>query len=228
MTDPELEIVGESGDGNAAVRSITDLRPDLVFLDVQMPEIDGFDVLRAVPPAHAPRVVFVTAFDRYAVRAFDLHAVDYLLKPFKRSRLFEAVRRAKDNIRQQDESQAGKIADLLNQMDRDTRRLVVKSGGRILILQADEIEWVEAAANYVSVRTAGRDCLVRDTMNSFEKRLPENKFLRIHRSIIVNVDRIRELEPCNSGEYILTMRDGKQLPVGRSYRPAVESFLQLA
>ncbi len=192
-----------------------------------MPGMDGFEVLREAAPHHAPVVIFVTAYDRYAVRAFDTHAVDYLLKPFKRTRFLEAVRRAKDTLQTRNEDREDRLIALLNQLDREPDRIVVKSGGRIVILRADEIDWILAAANYVRIHGTGREYLVRDTLNSFEKKLRPDKFLRIHRSIVVNVDRIRELQPCNKSEYIVVLRDGKELPLGRSYRQSAESFLAI-
>ncbi len=223
--DSEIELIAESGDGPSAVASIIGQKPDLLFLDIQMPGMDGFEVLRETAPHHAPVVIFVTAYDCYAVRAFDAHAIDYLLKPFKRTRFLEAVRRAKDTLRTRNEDREDKILTLLNHMDHDPDRFVVKSGGRIIVLHGDEIDWILAAANYVRIHGSGREYLVRDTLNSFEKKLRPSKFLRIHRSIIVNVDRIRELQPCNKSEYIVVLRDGKELPLGRSYRDPVESFL---
>jgi two-component system LytT family response regulator len=226
-TDPELQLVEEAGDGASAVAGITTLKPDLLFLDVQMPGMDGFEVLREASTQHVPIVIFVTAFDRYAVSAFDAHAIDYLLKPFKRTRFFEAVQRAKQALSTRTEEPEDKLISVLNQLQRDTSRLAVKSGGRIVFLREEEIDWIEAAANYVRIHGSGREYLVRDTLNSFAERMSSRRFLRIHRSIIVNVDRISELEPCNGSEYIILLRDGKELPVGRSYRESVESALQV-
>lgn len=225
--DPELQLIEESGDGPSAVSSIITMKPDLLFLDVQMPGMDGFEVLRQASPRHIPIVIFVTAFDRYAVSAFDAHAIDYLLKPFKRSRFFEAVRRAKQALSDRTEEPTDRLIAILNQLQRDSFPIAIKSGGRIVLIQEDEIDWIEAAANYVRVHGSGREYVVRDTLNSFATRFNKVKFLRIHRSIIVNLSRIRAMEPCNGSEYIVVLRDGKELPLGRSYRESVESALNI-
>jgi len=225
--EPELDILGEAVSGEAAVNLALELRPELLFLDVQMSGIDGFGVLEAVFTEYKPAVIFVTAFDKYAVRAFETHAVDYLLKPYKRERFAQALSRAKERIRRRDGSQTEAIGSLLAQVQQGPQRVVIRSAGRIVILHADEIDWVEAAANYVEVRAGGVSYTVRDSISTFQRKLPTEKFVRIHRSYIVNADRIRELQPCNGCEYIVALRNGKELPLGRTYRDEVETFLQL-
>ncbi len=227
-TDADIEIVGECGDGHSAIATLLQTKPDLLFLDVQMPELDGFDVLQRVPAELTPLTIFVTAYDRYAVKAFEAHAADYLLKPFKRERFFEAVHRAKEQLQAARPDYAEKLSDLLLQLKGGQQRLAVKSAGRTVLLRMDEIDWIEAAANYVRLHVAATEYVVRDAIGAFEKRLPADKFVRIHRSLIVNVDRIRELEPCNGSEFIVVLRNGKELPLGRSYRAHVESCLQLS
>jgi two-component system LytT family response regulator len=226
--DSEVQLVAECSEGSSAVEAIREFKPDLVFLDVQMPEVDGFEVLRRIAPQYAPLVVFVTAFDEYAVRAFDAHAFDYLLKPFKRSRFYEALHRAKQQLTMQDATQPDRLAGLLNQVDVSHERIAIRSGGRIVILRTEEIDWIRADLNYVQVRSNERDYTVRDSISSFEKKLTAGRFIRIHRSIIVNADRIRELEPCNGSEYMVILRDGKELPLGRNYRHSVEAFLHIS
>ncbi len=226
-TDPEFKIIGECGDGEAAVSAILRAKPDLLFLDIQMPEMNGFDVLERVQPEFSPLVIFVTAYDRYAVKAFEAHALDYLLKPFKRERFLEAVQRVKDELHGDKAAYSQKLAELLLELRGTGQRLVVKSAGRIMLLRFDEIDWVEAAANYIRLHVGGQQYTVRDSIGSFEKRLPPEKFVRIHRSLIVNADRIRELLPCDGSEYVVVLRSGKELPLGRSYGQHVKDFLHL-
>lgn len=217
--------MGECSDGEAAVSAILQIKPDLLFLDIQMPEIDGFAVLERVKPKFVPLVIFATAYDRYAVKAFEAHALDYLLKPFKRERFFRAVQRAKDQLRGDKAAYSGRLAEFLQELKGAGQRLVVKSAGRLMVVRLDEIDWVEAHANYVRLHIDGQQFLVRDCIGAFEKRLPAETFVRIHRSLIVNADRIRELLPCDSSEYIVVLRNGKELPLGRSYRQHVQNFL---
>ncbi len=199
-----------------------------MFLDVQMPEMDGFEVLEAVLPEHTPLVIFVTAFDRYAVKAFETHALDYLLKPFKRGRFFEALHRAKEQANLEPSVYAESLRQALEKFRPGHDRLVFKSNGKIVLVRPDDVDWVEAAANYVRIHARDQEHAVRETISSFEKKLPADRFVRIHRSVIVNADRIRELQPCNGAEYIVVLRSGKELPVGRTYRNQVESFLHIS
>ncbi len=226
--EPEIEIIGECGDGLQAVAAIQSLRPDLVLLDVQMPELDGFGVLEAAGERQLPVVIFVTAYDQYALRAFEAHALDYLLKPFDRERLRKSLERAR---RQIERERAGEINQQLVSLLSDLKgrqqtleRLVIKAGGRVFFLRVEEIDWIEAAANYVKLH-AGREAhLLRETMSGLEAKLDPAKFIRIHRSVIVNVERIRELQPLFHGEYAVTLLDGTQLTLSRGYR---EKFQQL-
>ena len=220
--DPEIEVIEECPDGRRAVAAIERFKPDLVFLDVQMPEMDGFAVLDAIAGDCMPVIIFVTAYDRYAVQAFEVHALDYLLKSFDRERFQAALLRAKEEIRRSkagalNERLAGLLEDLQAKQKRLTR-LVVKTGGRIVFLRVEEIDWVEAADNYVRIHS-GREChLIRETLQSLESRLSPEKFLRIHRSTLVNVDRIRELQPIFHGDYLVKLNDGTELTLSRNYR----------
>jgi two-component system, LytTR family, response regulator len=220
--DPEIEVAGECPDGRRAIAAIERFRPDLIFLDVQMPEVDGFAVLEAIAGDRMPMIIFVTAYDRYAVQAFEVHALDYLLKSFDRERFQAALQRAKEEIRRSkegflNERLAGLLEDLQAKQKRLTR-LVVKSAGRIVFLRVEEIDWVEAADNYVRIHAGRESHLIRETLQSLESRLNAEKFLRIHRSTLVNLDRIRELQPIFHGDYLVKLNDGTELTLSRSYR----------
>jgi two-component system LytT family response regulator len=220
--DAEVEIVGEISDGRGAVAAVERLKPDLLFLDVQMPEMDGFAVVDAIAEKHLPAIIFVTAYDRYAVRAFEVHALDYLLKSYDRDRFESAVERAKDEIRRlHDGALNERVAGLLEDLElrkQCASRLVIKSAGRIFFLRVEEIDWVEAADNYVRIHAGREGHLVRETLQSLEGRLDPRQFLRIHRSSIVNLDRIRELKPAFHGDYAVFLRDGTELTLSRNYK----------
>ena len=228
--EEEVEVIGEACDGQHAVESIRSLEPDLVFLDVQMPEVDGFAVLERLRPDPPPAVVFVTAHDDYAVRAFEVHAVDYLRKPFDAIRFKEAFSRARRRLAGAEvEERARKLDALLAQVEaqppRSRERLMVRSDGRLYFVRIDDIDWVEAAGNYVKLHV-GRDThLMRETMSGIEKMLDPSRFLRIHRSAIVNLDRVREMQPWFSGEYTVILRDGTQLRLSRVYRDRLETWM---
>ncbi len=226
--EPGVEIIGEAGNGAEAVRVIESEQPDLVFLDIQMPEKNGFEVVKALDPKIAPTVIFVTAYDNYALQAFDVHALDYLLKPFNRERLHRSVERARQHIERRnsgtiDERLLALIADLKAEK-KYLERLVVKAVGRVFFLKADEIDWIEAAGNYVKLHAGRESHLIRETMNGIEAKLNPEKFLRIHRSTVVNVDRIKELHPMFSGDYSVILHNKTELTLSRNYR---ERFLEL-
>lgn len=220
--EPALELVGEAADGLAALARIRQLAPDLVFLDVQMPELDGFGVLAQLDEVRRPAVVFVTAHDQYALRAFEVHAVDYLLKPFDRARFRTALQRALDRLhRPEQEALDRRLTALLAELKPEARpleRLAVKGDGRVLFLKLDDLDWIEAADNYVSLHVGSEAHLLRETMASLEARLPPAKFLRISRGVIVNLERIKELQPLFHGEYVVILRTGAKLTLTRGYR----------
>lgn len=220
--DADIDLIGECTDGRAAVTKINKEAPHLVFLDVQMPELDGFGVLTELKEATRPVIVFVTAHDKFALRAFEVHAIDYLLKPFDKERFQIALRRATDHIRRR---QTGELNERLSMLLADlkpetkgTDRLAVKSGGRVILLKTEDIDWVEAADNYVNLHVGAESYLLRETMAGLEGRLDPARFLRISRSTIVNVDRVRELEPMFHGEYVVTLKDATKLTLSRGYR----------
>lgn len=240
--ESDVEIVGEAGDGPSGIRCIVETQPDLVFLDVQMPGMDGFQLVREIAPVHLPLIVFVTAFDEFAVRAFEVHAVDYLLKPVAQPRLEAAVARvrrelARDDRVTRDESLVG-LLDSLDSLDRlgrldssdapavagssrvDARlqRFTVKEGSRYLIVRAADIDWIGAAANYAELWIGARSYLVRRTIAELERRLDPGLFVRIHRSAIVNLERIREITPDSHGDSEVVLTSGTVLRMSRSYR----------
>ena len=229
--DPEVRIVGECTNGAEAIEAVQALAPDLLLLDVQMPEVGGFAVLEALRSngGHVPPVIFITAYDHYAVRAFEVHALDYLLKPFDRDRFRAAIERAKKTVRrEQAPALDERIVALLEQLrgqQRYQERLVVKTGGRVFFLNTDEVDWVEAEGNYVSIHTGKKSYLLRETISSLEAQLDPKKFIRIHRSSIVNINRIKELQPWSHGEYHVILQDGTQLTLSRSYREKLQSAL---
>lgn len=249
--DPEIEVVAESGSGFDAVSVLRRLRPDLVFLDVQMPEMNGFEVMAALAPDEVPAVIFVTAFDRYALRAFEVHALDYLLKPFDDDRFFDAVRRAKDRLR------LSRVSDLSQRLisllatyegksatgearERAARpegeegsgpeaekyltRIAIKDVGRVVFLSVDEIDWIEAADYYVQIHAGGRSYLHRESMNSLEGRLDPARFMRIHRSAIVNRDRVKELRSQGRRDLVVVLAGGAELKVARSHRDKLQAL----
>jgi two-component system, LytTR family, response regulator len=219
--DPEFVVVGECGDGAEAVAFLKEKPCDLVFLDVQMPGLDGLGAARQMAGEGAPAVIFVTAYDCYALPAFEVHAVDYLLKPFDRNRFHRALAWAKAGIRRdRGEAAAGLPATLAEPSGgrKPLERVTIKTGGRIYLLRTNDIDWVEAAGNYLRLHSAGKTHSLRETMNNMEARLDPDRFWRIHRSTIVNVDRIRELQPLFHGDYVVLLKDGTELALSRTYR----------
>jgi len=226
--DPQVTIVGESCNGHEALEAIRTHSPDLIFLDVQMPELGGFEVLEALGK-DIPRVIFVTAYDQYAVRAFEVHALDYLLKPFDQERFDISWQRARAQIlRDRDGGTDQRILALLEEMKAGNKyleRLVIKASGRIYFLETADIDWIEAEGNYVSVHSAKKAHLLRETISSLEAQLDPKKFLRIHRSSIVRIDRIQELQPWFHGEYRIILQNGTQLTLSRNYRDKLQEAL---
>lgn len=230
--EPEIDIIGEAGSGTAAVKAIESEKPDLVFLDVQMPGLDGFEVLRQTSDAHQPFVVFVTAHDEHAIKAFEVQAVDYVLKPVVETRFREAVRRAVSRLRGGSrEDISRQMAQLLERMSpaplprAGAGRIAVKHDGRVNFVRIEDIDWVEADGDFVRLH-AGRDThVVRETMADIALKLPAERFARIHRSIIVNADRVKEVQPWFKGDYVLILHDGTKLRSGRTYRQTVQTLI---
>ncbi|MEM1396233.1 MAG: LytTR family DNA-binding domain-containing protein [Pseudomonadota bacterium] len=242
----EIEIVGEALNGRDAVKQIKALSPDLVFLDIQMPGIDGFGVVRALLGGPAPLVIFVTAYDKFAIEAFEANALDYLVKPVEETRLETAIARARSAIKDRTASnRESKLVELLASLsdgERDrikeliddpawtekeqyTERLSFKDGSKVVILNADDIEWIDAAGDYMCVHAGGKTHIIRETMKTLQQRLDPGRFQRIHRSAIVNVNKVKELHPHSNGEYFLTLDNGSELKLSRSYKDVVARFL---
>ncbi len=225
----DIDVIGECGDGEEALASIKELRPDLVLLDVQMPELDGFGVLERLHGEKMPAVIFVTAHDKFALQAFDVHALDYLLKPFDSERFNKALDRARERLRfREGDDLNQRITDLLADIKgapKSLDRVAVKTGGRVLLLKTDDIDWVEAADNYVNLHVGSESHLHRETMSALEAKLPADKFMRISRSAIVNLEKIKELRPMFHGEYSVILRNGARLTLSRSYRDRLQQLL---
>ena len=226
--EPQIEVVGEAKNGREAVELIRREKPTLAFLDVQMPELDGFGALAELAENERPAVIFCTAYDKFALKAFEVHAVDYLLKPFDKERFQTALRRALDQIaRQQPASMNEQLSALLHELRPvapPSDRLAVKTEGRVVFVKFADLDWVEAADNYVSLHLGKESHLLRETMASIEQRLPREKFIRISRSTIVNLERIKELQPLFHGEYSVLLRDGTKLTLSRSHRDKLQQL----
>lgn len=231
LLEPEadFELAGEASDGRQAVAALRSLRPDLVFLDVQMPLLDGFGVVEEVGADALPALIFVTAYDRFALQAFEVHALDYLLKPFDRDRFRKALERARAQLRREEPADLPRrLLALLNDVRpgaSSPERLVIKAEGRVSFVRVDELDWVEAAGNYIRLHAGKNTFMLRETMSHLEARLDPRRFVRIHRSIIVNVERIREIQPAFHGDSVAVLRDGTELTLSRSYRDRFQEFL---
>ncbi|HVV72145.1 MAG TPA: LytTR family DNA-binding domain-containing protein, partial [Verrucomicrobiae bacterium] len=228
QNEPEIAIVGECADGRSAVKAIQEETPDLIFLDIQMPELDGFAVLDAIQAEPMPVVVFVTAYDKFALKAFEVHAVDYLLKPFDRERFQTALHHALEQVKHRGEQgfaerQSAALTDI-HPPSKTRDRLPIKSGGRVVFVRTADIDWVEAAHNYIVLHVGRESHLMRETMNAFEQRLAPERFVRISRSTIVNIDRIKELQPLFYGEYSVTLHNGTRLTLSRRYRNKLQQL----
>ena len=223
--EADIELVGECANGQQASSAIKSTNPDLLFLDIQMPEGDGLDLARSIQSSGTPAVVFVTAYDEYALRAFEVQALDYLLKPFSAERFRSALGRARGHVFQRRQLGTGTL-DQANPMREPRRdRLMIKSSGRIHFVRMMDIDWCEAAGNYVRVHVGQQEHLVRDTMNHLETELDPHQFVRIHRSTIVNVDRIQDMQSSFNGEYEVRLHTGARLTLSRGYRDSLQSRL---
>jgi len=236
--DPQIEILEECRNGREAVKAIKALSPDLIFLDIQMPEMDGFDVLERVGPNHIQAIIFVTAFDQYALKAFDVHALDYLLKPYDDERFTHALERAKSQIEAREIDRLSKrLLALLEERESARQatnnennyltRLMIKVSGRVMLLKVEEVDFIEADGNYAKLHVGRKSHLLREKMHDLEGRLDPAKFVRIHRSVIVNLDRIKEMHPHFNSDYIVVLEDGRQLRLSRTRRENLEAKLKL-
>jgi two-component system LytT family response regulator len=227
---PDVDVVGEASNGTTAVAAIVEHRPDLLLLDIQMPGQDGFDVLRAVTAAgHHPVVVFVTAHDEHAVRAFDVQALDYVLKPVTEERVLTAVGRALARLRENRRADlSDDVARLLETIDRarGEGRIAVKGERGVKLVPLGEIHWIEADADLVRLHTARAAHVMRTTMADVERQLPRTQFVRVHRGAIVNIDAIHEIQPLFKGDYVIVLRSGAQVRSGRTYRAAVQGLMR--
>jgi two-component system LytT family response regulator len=229
QSEASINVVAECSDCEQTVQAVNCYKPDLLLLDVQMPGPDGFHVLRAIPPEQMPMVVFTTAYDQYALQAFEAHALDYLLKPFDQERLHRAIERVHTEfVKSGDREMARRILDYLAKGQIESpadKRLIIRAEGRVVFLDVDEIEWIDADANYVKLNAGKTTYVLRQSIGNLSQRLNPNQFVRIHRSTIVNIEKIKELQPCNSGEYIVVLRNGKQLSCSRGYRGGLQSLI---
>ena len=240
---PEVEVTGECKNGLEAVTAIKKQKPHLIFLDVQMPDLDGFGVLKKLDVSQLPFIIFVTAYDQYALQAFEFHALDYLLKPFDDDRFEAALTQAITQIRRktladfssrmaalmadfEHGNQQAQIVAGQNQPNNQYReRLAVKSAGRVFFLKTEDIDWIQAAGVYVKLHVGREAHLIRESISKLETQLSPQRFLRIHRSTIVNIDQIKELHPYFHGEYIVIMKDGTELKLSRNYREKFQAVV---
>ncbi len=242
----EIEIVAECANGREAVKEIKARTPDLVFLDIQMPGLDGFGVVRAMIGNPAPLFVFVTAYDKFAIDAFEANALDYIVKPVEEERLKDAIHRAREALKSKaavsresqlvellaslSDDERDRIKELINdpawsEKQRYTERLSFKDGSKVVVLAADEIEWIDAAGDYMCIHAAGKTHIIRETMKALQTRLDPERFQRVHRSAIVNVGKVKELHPHSNGEYFLILEGGQELKLSRSYKDVVARFI---
>lgn len=243
---PEVDIVGTAANGREAIKDIKNLNPDLVFLDIQMPGIDGLGVVRALLGSDMPMFVFVTAYDTYAIEAFETNALDYIVKPVEEERLKDAIHRAREALKSKSaisresqlvemlssfkEDERNRIKELLDDPDwseqhRYPEKMSFKDGSKVIVLGADEIEWIDAAGDYMCVHAGGKTHIIRETMKALETRLDPSRFQRIHRSAIVNVNKVKELHPHSNSEYFLILEGGQELKLSRSYKDVITRFL---
>jgi two-component system, LytTR family, response regulator len=220
--ETDIAIAAECANGREAIAAVDSCQPDLLFLDIQMPQVNGFDVLRALPAERLPAVIFTTAYDQHALQAFEVHALDYLLKPFKAARFQAALQRAREHLQKRSAGDTDTRLLALLERFRTTQtyatRFVIKTASRVVIVKASEIDWIESAANYALLHLGDKTHLLRETMRSLEEQLSPAQFVRISRSAIVNIERIKELQPMMKGEYVVILHNGKQLTMTRGIR----------
>ena len=229
-SESDIEVIGESEDGASAIAAIAELRPDLVFLDLQMPGLGGFEVIESVGLARMPAVIFVTAFDQFSLRAFDVHAIDYVLKPIDSARFATAIQRARLRLRSMDPL-GERIVAALKDLDRSppsawSKRLAIRNAGRVIVIEARDIDRCEADGNYVDVHVGTKVHAMRETLAALESRLDPNQFVRISRSSLINIERVRELHPAFSGDFVAVMADGSHVPGSRRYRDSLDALLR--
>src|SRR5262249_14475598 len=220
--EPDISIIDECGTGREAIKIIRESSPDLLFLDIQMPEVGGFDVLQAIPKERMPIIIFVTAYDQHALKAFEVHALDYLLKPFKQDRFRNALDRARAQLAKGGPHPTDPGLTALIQKLRAEQsylsRFVIKSSSRVMLIKTNEVDWIESAANYVLLHVGEKTHIVRETMQALEDKLSPKVFQRISRSVIVNLERVKELQPMGKGQYVILLTSGKQLTMSRGIR----------
>lgn len=232
-SEPGVQVVAECQDGLQTIGAVQEHKPDLLLIDIRMPDVDGFEVLGRIAAAEMPVVVFTTAYDQFAIRAFQAHAMDYLLKPFERERLHQAIERARlELLKSHNHNLTTRLLDLIAQKSepkpepRPTDdRMVIRAGGKVIFLDLEDVDWIEAAANYVKMNVGKESYLLREGIGSVSERLDPDRFVRIHRSVIVNVRKIKELQPCDSGEYIAVLKNGKELSCSRGYRVQLQKLI---
>lgn len=231
-SDPEIEIVAECPNGLDAINTINELNPDLVFLDVQMPQFDGFQVLENLNISPLPIVIFVTAYDQYALKAFDVHAVDYLLKPFDDDRFFESIKYAKEKIKDSSvESASAKLTAMIKEINASSNeylnRLIVKHNGRIYFVKTEDIICIKASGKYLDIFAGDKNHLIRKTMNEIECKLNPDQFIRVHRSAIINVDQIKEIQHWHKNEYVFILTNGEKIKSSSSCRKNLDKVLSM-
>jgi two-component system LytT family response regulator len=229
-TDPEIEIICECSGGREAINAINNLKPDLVFLDVEMPEVSGFDVLDAIRVEPMPAVIFVTAYDQFTLRAFNVHALDYVLKPFDQARLKRSLERAKRALRQTKQTDINEqLQSVLHNAKPEPKflkRIAVKSGERTVFLPVNDIDWVSTAGNYLELHVGKQTHLIRERMCELETKLDPTKFVRIHRLSLINIERIKEMQPLFNGDYVVILHNGTQLTLSRTYREKLFALIE--
>jgi two-component system LytT family response regulator len=229
-TDSEIEIIRECSRGGEAIEAINNLKPDLVFLDVEMPEVSGFEVLQAINLDPAPVVIFVTAYDQFTLRAFDYHALDYLLKPFDEARLKRALERAKRELKQTKQTDINEqLQSVLQNGKAESKflkRIAIKSGERTFFLPTDDIDRVSTAGNYLELHVGKQTHLIRERMCELEAKLDPTKFVRIHRLSLINIERVREMQPLFNGDYVIILHNGTRLTLSRTYREKLFDLIE--